>query len=216
MVAIPLGRVLIVDPHHAIRRGVRVLIDDLDYCKVVAEAADGREALQVLPEARPTLAILGLSLPHLNGFELAHKIRCQSPRTQILVYSDKTGERAILDALRAGARGYVLKSDPASKLVAAIEALSMNKTYFSDAVSEVLLHRLLKSKLDDLDDDLSHREREIVQLVAEGRINKQIGCDLDISVKTVESHRASAMRKLSTRTTADLVRYAIRNGIVQA
>jgi DNA-binding NarL/FixJ family response regulator len=150
----------------------------------------------------------------LNGIELTHQLSRRSPGTKTLIYTDRNGEKNIIEALRAGARGYVLKSEPASVLVAAITALSMHQTYFSQAISEVLLRRMLSSN-SELNDELTHREREVVQLIAEGLINKQIGADLDISVKTVETHRAKAMHKLNLRTTADLVRYAVRCEMVK-
>jgi DNA-binding NarL/FixJ family response regulator len=211
----PLFRVLIADRHHVVRRGVRLLVEDLDQFHVVAESDNGRDALQLAVETRPHVAIAGISLPYLNGAELAHQIgRCCSS-TQVLIYSDRNSEKTIIEALRAGAQGYLLKSEPAAHLAAAIQTLAAQRTYFSQAVAEVMLKRLLRSNT-DIDDDLTHREREVVQLIAEGRINKQIGHDLDISVKTVETHRAKAMHKLNLRTTADLVRYAIRTEIVQA
>ena len=210
----PMVRILIADPHHVVRRGVRLLIEQLDRCHVVGEAENGRDALRLAREKRPDLAIVGLALSHLNGTELTHQICRHSAQTQVLIYTDRSAEKNIIEALRAGARGYVLKSEPASNLVAAIQALIAHRTYFSQTVSEVLLNMLLEARLDESMNNLSHREREVVQLIAEGRINKQIGCELDISVKTVETHRAKAMSKLNLRTTADLVRYAIRNEIV--
>lgn len=211
----PLFRVLIADQHHIVRRGVKLLVDDLDSFHVVAEADNGRDALQLAIDTRPHVAIVGMSLPHLNGAELAHQIGRRCSSTQVLIYTDRYSEKTIFEALRAGAQGYLLKSEPAANLVAAIQSLAAHHTYFSQAVAEVMLKRLLSSNTDN-DDDLTHREREVVQLIAEGRINKQIGHDLDISVKTVETHRAKAMQKLNLRTTADLVRYAIRTEIVQA
>ena len=211
----PLFRVLIADQHHVVRRGVRLLVEDLDRFHVVAEADNGRDALQLAIETRPHIAIVGMSLPHLNGTEFAHQIGRRCSSTNVLIYTARNSEKTIMEALRAGAQGYLLKSEPAANLAAAIQTLAAQRTYFSQAVAEVMLKRLLKSNT-DIDDDLTHREREVVQLIAEGRINKQIGHDLDISVKTVETHRAKAMHKLNLRTTADLVRYAIRAEIVPA
>jgi DNA-binding NarL/FixJ family response regulator len=139
-----------------------------------------------------------------------------APRTEILLFTMHDREELVMDVLRAGVRGFVLKSDAEKHLIAAMDALSVRRPYFSGSVSETLLDRFLQSKPEPCASTLTLREREVVQLIAEGRINKEIAHKLDISIKTVETHRASAMHKLKLRTTADLVRYAVRNGIVQA
>ena len=212
----PIARILLADPHAMVRRGVRMMVEELGYCQVVAEASNGREAFNLASQTMPTIAIVGLGLPELNGAELTYRLSRVCPQTAVLVYTVRDSEKAIFDALRAGARGYVLKSAPASTLVAAIDALLSQRSYFCEKVSEVLLENFRRSKMEAVDSCLSHREREVVQLIAEGLINKQIGRDLKISTKTVESHRAKAMRKLSLRTTADLVRFAVRNDMVRA
>lgn len=212
----PLARILIADTYDIVRRGVRKLVEEQSYYHVVAEAADGRDALRLIEETSPAIAIIDYSLPQLSGTELTHQIRRISPRTEVLIYTDLNCDNIILDVLRAGARGFVLKSDPASDLVAALDSLSLRRPYFSEKVSEVLLERFLRSEPGTLEGCLTHREREVVQLIAEGQINKQIAFRLNISVKTVETHRASAMHKLGLKTTADLVRYAIRNNIILA
>ena len=197
------------------RRGVRQLLETKPYYEVVGEAPDGRSALELARETRPDIAILDYSIPELNGFDLAHALKREFPRIEILVYTMHDREEIIMDVLRAGVRGFVLKSDTEKHLLAALDALSIHRSYFSGAISDALLNQFLESKPASLASSLTHREREVVQQVAEGRINKEIAQRLNISVKTVETHRASAMRKLKLRTTADLVRYAVRNQLIQ-
>ena len=212
----PIRRILIVDDHSAVRRGVRQLVESKPNYQVVGEAADGRAALELAQETNPDITILDYSLPELNGLDLAHLLKRTYPRMEILLYTMHDREEIIMDVLRAGVRGFVLKSDTEPHLIAALDALSIHRPYFSNAVSETLLEKFLETKPQPCASSLTHREREVVQQIAEGRINKEIAQILSISVKTVETHRASAMHKLKLRTTADLVRYAIRNNIVQA
>jgi DNA-binding NarL/FixJ family response regulator len=212
----PMKRILLVDDHNAVRRGVRQLIETKPYYQVVGEAGDGRSAIDIAKETKPDIAILDYSIPQLNGLDLAHALKRAFPRIEILLYTMHDREEIIMDVLRAGVRGFILKSDAEHHLLAALEALSINRPYFSPAVSEVLLEKCLKSRPHLEAGALTHREREVVQQISEGKINKQIAELLHISVKTVETHRASAMQKLNLRTTADLVRYAIRNYIIQA
>ena len=212
----PIRRIIIVDDHDAIRRGVRQLLETKPYYQVVGEAADGRTGLELAREARPDIAILDYSVPELNGLDLSHALKREFPRIEILIYTMHDREEIVMDVLRAGVRGFVLKSDTERHLIAALDALSIHRSYFSGAISDALLNQFLESKPASLASSLTHREREVVQQVAEGRINKEIAQRLSISVKTVETHRASAMRKLKLRTTADLVRYAVRNQLIQA
>ena len=212
----PIRRIMIVDDHDAVRRGVRTLVESrANYC-VVGEASNGREAMEMAKESQPDIVILDYSIPELNGLDLSHQLKRASPRIEILIYTMHDREDLITEILHAGVRGFVLKSDTEKHLLAALDALSIHRPYFSGAVSETLLDKFLESKPQPTASSLTHREREIVQLIAEGRINKEIAQLLNISVKTVETHRASAMHKLKLRTTADLVRYAIRNSIIQA
>lgn len=211
----PNRRVIIVDDHDAVRRGIRQLLDSKPYYQVVGEAANGRDGLQLAREVRPDIAILDYSLPELNGLDLSHALKRELPRIEILLYTMHDREEIVTEILRAGVRGFVLKSDPEKHLIAALDALSIRRSYFSGAISDTLLDQFLEGKPHPLASSLTHREREVVQQVAEGRINKEIAARLDISIKTVETHRASAMRKLKLRTTADLVRYAVRNQLIQ-
>lgn len=210
----PVRRVLIADDHDVVRRGVRTLLESHGNLKIVAEAAGGRAALDLARETRPDIAVIDYSLPELNGLDLTLALKREMPRIEVLVYTMHDREDLILEVLRAGAKGYVLKSDTERHLLAAIDALSIHRPYFSGAISETLLERFLGSS-PAAQVTLTHREREVVQLIAEGKINKEIGHILNISVKTVETHRAASMHKLKLRTTAELVRYAVRNNIVQ-
>jgi len=207
---------MIVDDHDTVRRGVRQLVETKPYYQVVAEASDGRSALELALEATPDIAIVDYSIPELNGLDLARSLKRDLPRIEILLYTMHDREEIIMDVLRAGVRAFVLKSDAERHLLAALDALSIHRPYFSGSISETLLEKFLESRPQPVASSLTHREREVVQQIAEGRINKEIGEILNISVKTVETHRASAMHKLKLRTTADLVRYAIRNNIIQA
>ena len=212
----PIRRIIIVDDHDAIRRGVRQLVETKPYYQVAGEAKDGRSALELAKQTRPDIAIIDYSVPELNGLDLSHALRRELPRIEILLYTMHDREEIVMEVLRAGVRGFVLKSDTEEHLLAALDALSIHRPYFSGAISDTLLSQFLESKPNELASSLTHREREVVQQVAEGRINKEIAVTLHISVKTVETHRASAMRKLKLRTTADLVRYAVRNQLIQA
>mgnify|MGYP003579300402 CR=1 FL=1 len=211
----PVRRIIIVDDHDAVRRGIRQLLETKPYYRVVGEATNGREGLELAREAQPDIAIVDYSIPELNGLDLSHALKRELPRIEILLYTMHDREEIVIEVLRAGVRGFVLKSDAEKHLIAALDALSLRRPYFSAAISDTLLEQFLDSKPHPLASSLTHREREVVQQVAEGRINKEVAARLDISIKTVETHRASAMRKLKLRTTADLVRYAIRNQLVQ-
>jgi DNA-binding NarL/FixJ family response regulator len=208
-------RVLIADDHGVVRRGVRTLLETRPNLTIVAEASNGRQALEEARATKPDIAVIDYSLPELNGLDLTMALKREVPRIQVLIYTMHDREELVLEVLRAGARGYVLKSDTEKHLLAAIDALSIHRPYFSGVISEALLDRFLGSP-PAAQTALTHREREVVQLIAEGKINKEIGHILSISVKTVETHRAAAMHKLKLRTTAELVRYAVRNNIIQA
>jgi DNA-binding NarL/FixJ family response regulator len=205
---------LIADDHDLIRRGVRTLIEQRPNWQVVAEATTGREALQLARDTVPDIAIIDYSLPELNGRDLTVELHRLLPRLEILIYTMHDREDMILDVLQAGARGFVLKSDSEQDLLSAVDALSVHRPFFSGSISETLLTQYLRSRPQPTSSTLTHREREVVQLIAEGKINKQVAQLLNISIKTVETHRATAMQKLNVRTTAELVRYAVRNNIV--
>jgi RNA polymerase sigma factor (sigma-70 family) len=206
---------MIADDHNVLRRGIRTLVESRADLRVVGEATSGYEALALARETKPDIAIVDYSLPELNGRDLTIELKRELPKVEVLIYTMHDREEIILEVLRAGARGFVLKSDTEHHLMAAIDSLAMHRPYFSGAISDTLLDQYLRSKLQPALSSLTHREREVVQLIAEGKINKQVAQILDISVKTVETHRAAAMQKLGLRTTAELVRYAVRNNIVQ-
>ena len=209
-------RILIVDDHDVIRRGIRMLLETRHNLNVVAEATTGRQAIELARETNPDIAILDYSLPELNGRDLTIELRKILPRLEVLIFTMHEREETVMEVLQAGARGFVLKSDTELHLLAAIDALSVHRPYFSGSISETLLTQFLRSKAQPTLTTLTHREREVVQLIAEGKINKQVAQALQISIKTVETHRATAMQKLSLKTTADLVRYAVRNNLVEA
>ena len=213
--SLPTKRVLIVDDHDALRRGIRALVETRPSFVVVGEAASGYAALEEARRTAPDIAIIDYSLPELNGLDLTFALKRELPRLEILIYTMHSRDEIISGILKAGARAYVMKSDSEDHLLAALDALAVRRPYFSGAVSEALLEQFLQSHRHINSGLLTHREREVVQLIAEGKINKQIASTLDISIKTVETHRASAMRKLNLRTTADLVRYAVRNSLIE-
>lgn len=207
-------RILIADDHDVVRRGVRALLETRPNLHIVAEAADGRAALDLARSTQPDIAVIDYSLPELGGADLTAALKREVPRVEVLVYTVHDREELVLEVLRAGARGYVLKSDTERHLLAAIDALSIHRPYFWGAISETLLEHFVGAPAQS-PATLTRREREVVQLIAEGKINKEVSHVLGISVKTVETHRASAMHKLKLHTTADLVRFAVRNHIVE-
>ena len=208
-------RVLIADDHDVVRSGLRSILNAHPRCEVIAEAANGKEAISKAIEAKPDVAVVDYSLPIVNGIEVTRQIRTQLPKTEVLIFTMHDNERLIEELLKAGARGYLLKSDASRHLIAAIESLEIHKPFFTARVSEALLESFL-TKTGQVGSILSHRERTVVQLIAEGHTNKETAELLNISLKTVESHRASAMHKLNLASSADLVRYAIRNKLVEA
>jgi DNA-binding NarL/FixJ family response regulator len=207
-------RVLIADDHVTVRRGLRALLGTRNDFIICAEAETGREAVDLAIQYKPDIAVVDVSLPILNGIEVTRQIRQNSPLTEVLVFTMHDSDELISEVLHAGARGYLLKSESGEQLVNALAALARHRPFFSSAVSETLLNNLTSGRPAHAP-VLTPREREIVQLVAEGNSNKMIGRSLDISIKTVETHRSAAMRKLSLNSTAGLVRYALRNNLAQ-
>ena len=212
-------RILIVDDHAVVRRGVRSLLESEEGFEITGEATTGREAVDMARRLQPDVIVMDLSLPELNGLDATRQILKESPRSEILVLTMHHSEELARDVLQAGARGYVLKSDADQSLIAAVTSLREHKPFLSSRVTEFVLDDYLR-RTDALDDTLAHeavtaREREIIQLLAEGQSNKKAASTLGISVKTIEAHRANIMRKLRLRSVSELVRYAIRNKIVQ-
>ena len=212
-------RLLLADDHDIVRRGMKELLEEQIGWSVCAEAANGRTAVELALAERPNVAILDLSMPELNGLEATRRIKEALPETEVLIFSMHESEEVIRDVLDAGARGYLLKSDASRQLVAAVETLARHQPFFSGRVSEVVLGGFLKpgqTQATPASTRLTSREREVIQLLAEGKSNKQIATVLDLSVKTIETHRTSAMHKLGLKSLPDLVRFAIRNQFVQA
>jgi DNA-binding NarL/FixJ family response regulator len=210
--------ILIADDHAVVRRGLRALLETHHGWRVTAEVSNGREAADKAAKLHPDLAILDISMPDLNGLDAAALISKYSPRTKTLVLTMHNEEELIRKTLKAGASGYILKSDAERDLITAVEALLHGKTFFTAAASDVLLAGMREPPLRKPHEEgprLSVREREIVQLLAEGRSNKEVATVLNVSTRTVESHRAKIMRKLKLHSFGDLVRYAVRNKIVQ-
>ena len=206
---------MLADGHDVIRRGVRQLLESSCHCSIVAEARDGLEALRHADQLKPDIAIVAYALPSLNGLELFYAMRQAGLKTKVVLYTYCESPEVITSAVQAGIRGIALKSDPESSLIDAVEAVSRGRAYFSSAVSDELMRKVLASPPIVPSWGLTPRERQIVQLVAEGLTNKQIGQKLEISLKTVETHRASAQRKLKVRTTAPLVCWSIRHHLIE-
>jgi len=212
-------RILIVDDHAVVRRGVRSLLESQPGWEIAGEATTGREAVDMARHLRPDVVVMDLSLPELNGLDATRQILKDSPRSEILVLTMHHSEELARDVLQAGARGYVLKSDADENLIAAVESLHQHKPFLTSKVTEFVLDDYIR-RAETLADSVAHdtvtaREREIIQLLAEGKSNKEAASTLNISVKTIEAHRANIMRKLRLRSVSDLVRYAIRNKMVQ-
>lgn len=211
-------RILIADDHEVIRRGLRQMIERRPPWEVCGEAATGGDALERATALKPDLVILDLNMPGTDSVELTRQIRASLPETEVLIFTMHEGEELMRCLVGAGARGYVLKSDPLSEIFAAIEALGNHLPFFTGKVSAALREAFLRSMSGQQSRSpsafLSAREREIVQLLAEGRSNKEVAASLGISVKTVETHRATIMHKLGVNSIVDLVHYAVRNNII--
>jgi DNA-binding NarL/FixJ family response regulator len=212
-------RILIVDDHAVVRRGLRSLLESQPDWEIAGEAATGREAVGLAKRLKPDIIVMDLSLPELNGLDATRQILKESPRSEVLVLTMHHSEELARNVLQAGARGYVLKSDADQSLIAAIESLRQHKPFLTSTVTEFVLDDYTR-RAESPDGGgayaaVTAREREIIQLLAEGRSNKEAASVLGISVKTIEAHRANVMRKLRLRSVSELVRYAIRNKLVQ-
>jgi DNA-binding NarL/FixJ family response regulator len=213
-------RVLLADDHTLVRAGIRALLQSLPGVEIVAEASDGREALALLASEKPDVALVDISMPALNGLEVAARVAQASPRTRLVILSMHGDPGHVAQALRAGVAGYLLKDAAVEELPVLLRAVARGETYLSPAISKQVVAGFLQRGTDLAspggDDRLTPRQREILQLVAEGKSSKEVAHVLDISLKTVETHRAQIMERLEIRDLAGLVRYAVRTGLVSA
>jgi DNA-binding NarL/FixJ family response regulator len=217
-------RLLIADDHEIVRRGLRTVLETRPGWVVAAEASDGREAVEKAKQVKPHITILDISMPTMNGLEAARQIIKHVPETKVLILSIHDSDSLIRKILEAGARGYLLKSDASRDLVSAVDALLWNKTFFTRQVEQIVLEGYFRKNGAQTDEDdngvdalrLTARQREIVQLLAEGKSSKEVATTLEISIKTAETHRANIMRRLDCHSVTELVRYAVRNHIIQA
>ena len=211
-------RILVADDHALMRRGIKTLVDSHAGWKICGEAVTGREAVTKADQLRPDIVILDISMPDLNGIDAAKRIRRILPETEILMLSVHYSDQLILDILKSGVRGYIVKSDSDRDLVIAVETLADHKPFFTPRATELILRNYNQGDTVDVSEpspkNLTTREREIVQLIAEGKTNKALANSLCISTKTAETHRANIMRKLQLHTQTELVRYAMRNQII--
>jgi DNA-binding NarL/FixJ family response regulator len=206
---------LIADDHAVVRSGVRRIVEDHPNWSVVAEAADGRDAIAKAVATKPDIAILDYALPLIDGIEVTRQIRLRMPSTEVVILTMHDSAYLLRNVVKAGARGYVLKSDGQQHLIGAVQALATHNPYFARQTYEDLL-KALRTDGDQFDQPLTSREQTILRLVAEGHRNKQIAKTLNIAVKTVEIHRAAIRDKLDLDSTAAMVRYAIRNKVIEA
>jgi DNA-binding NarL/FixJ family response regulator len=210
-------RILIADDHELFRRGLAAELTQVPGWVVAGEAANGRDAVELAAALKPDLVVLDLTMPELNGLEAARKIISVNPAARVLILTAHESEQLVREVLSAGAQGYVLKSDAGRILIAALQALLDGRSFFTSNVARMVLEGYLRSESRDAStpETLSAREREIVQLLAEGNSNKDIARALKISVKTTETHRSNIMRKMGFGSLPELVRYAIRNKIIE-
>ena len=209
--------ILLADDHHVMRQGLRMLLEAQEDFRVVAEAGDGLEAVKLVERLKPHVLIVDLMMPGINGLEVARQVSHHSPQTRIIVLSMYGNEPYVLEALRNGAVGYVLKDANAAELLRAVHEVVAGRRYLSPPLSEHAIEAYLQKAQDavlDLYETLTTREREVLQLAAEGRTNADIAAVLYVSPRTVETHRAHLMHKLGLHTQADLIRYALKRGIL--
>jgi len=215
-------RLLVADDHELVRTGLRTLLEKQPGWKVEAEANNGRDAVAKAIELKPDVAVIDISMPALNGLEATRQIVKETEHTKVLIITMHESDPLIREVLDAGAKGYILKSDAGRDIVTAVEALRRNKTFFTSKVAQIVLDGYLKKEKEPAVDEvrarrerLTPRQREIVQLIAEGKSSKEVAVALGLSVKTAETHRANIMRRLDCHSVTELVRYAIRNEMVQ-
>ena len=209
-------RILIADDHAMVRGGLRLLLERQAGFEVVGEASDGAEAVREALALQPDIAILDVAMPLLTGIQAAREIRAQAPEVQVLILSMHDDERYVFEALKAGASGYVLKREADTALVDAVHAMMRGEPFLTHAATEAIVREWMKDDTNAPSEPLSPREQEVLKLIAEAHTNREIGEILHLSEKTVESHRGNILRKLGMRDRVELVRYAIRRGLVEA
>jgi two-component system, NarL family, response regulator NreC len=211
-------KILLADDHSVMRTGLRLVLERQADFRVVAEAADGREAVTLAQQHQPDVVVMDITMPNLNGIEAARQISAAQTQSSIVMLSMHSDEAYVLRALKAGARGYLLKESAESDLIAAIRAVYAGKAFFSPAVSRMLVEdyvrQLQDREIEDSYELLTTREREVLQLIAEGKANKEIAAMLNVSLYTVESHRGNLMEKLNLHTVPELILYAVRKGVI--
>jgi len=211
-------RILLADDHTVMRNGLRLLLERQPNLQVVGEASDGREAVEMAAQAKPDVAVIDVAMPHLNGVEAARQIAARSPQTAIAILSMHSDESYVIRSLKAGARAYLLKDSAEADLIAAIHAITQGKSFFSPAVRKILkedyVHQLAEMGAEDSYELLTNREREVLQLVAEGKSNKEVANLLNLSLYTVETHRTHILQKLNLHSVPELILYAVRKGII--
>ena len=211
-------RILLADDHTMVRSGLRVLLDRQPAFRVIAEASDGREAVALANLHRPDVAVVDIAMPKLNGIDAVREITSTNPKIAAIILSMHSDEGYVLRALKAGARGYLLKDSPESDLIGSIRAVYEGKAFFSPQISKLLaedyLRQLQQRGAEDSYELLTVREREVLQLLAEGRSNKEVAAVLDLSLYTIETHRANILQKLNLKGTPELILYAVRKGVI--
>ena len=208
--------ILVADDHGIVRSGLKMLIDRQDGMRVVAEAEDGVAAVECALRERPDIAVLDVSMPRMTGLQAAREIRAHCPDTQVLLLSMHDDERYVFDALKAGASGYVLKRQADAELIAAIREVAAGGRFLSSTADAGVMQERIERGVEEPHDPLTPREMDVVKLIAEAYTNRQIAEILKVSEKTVESHRGNVLAKLGMRDRVELVRYAIRRGLVEA
>lgn len=210
-------RILIADDHDVVRAGVRRLLEKEPGCEVCGEAANGREAVVLAENLQPDVAVLDLTMPELNGLEAARQIKRRLPEVEVVMLTAHDDENLVHQVFDVGARSYIVKTEAVEHLVSAVRSAFAHKPFFTNKVSEIIFARYLdRGAVDPKGNGLTPRERELLQLLAEGASSKEAADTLGISLRTAESHRAAIMQKLALRSVSDLVRYAIRNKIIEA
>jgi two-component system response regulator NreC len=211
-------RILLADDHTVMRSGLRLLLERQPNLVVVGEAADGRQAVELAASEKPDVVVMDIAMPHLNGVEAARQIVNRAPHTAVVILSMHSDESYVIRSLKAGARAYLLKDSAESDLIAAIHAITEGKSFFSPLVRRILkedyMHQLAEMGAEDTYELLTNREREVLQLVAEGKSNKDVANLLNLSLYTVETHRTHILQKLNLHSVPELILYAVRKGII--